>query len=82
MASAADATSKKKAARREEKQSLLPVDSADASSSPVRKHKSIIVNVCSFILVTEVRLFPFLCMYVYRMRCAWALRSKSIHPFD
>lgn len=52
------AATSKKAARREEKQSLLPLDSADASSSsasPVRKHKSIIVNVCSFILVTEVR---------------------------
>lgn len=33
-----------------ETQSLLPLD-----ASPVRQHKSIILNVCSFILVTEVR---------------------------
>lgn len=62
MAGAAVDASSKKAARREEKQSLLPLDSNDASPSsssvsPVRKHKSIIVNVCSFILVTEVRSF-------------------------
>lgn len=39
---------------KEEQQSLLPFNTAD-SSPPLRQHKSIILNVCSFILVTEVR---------------------------